>query len=117
MPRPTQQDFRAALWTVLSLSSIRRQLRQGRVDHVRLRRPPSLPPTASRGIYGVLRRRRNSCLERALLLQVWYASQGHRRDVVIGVTSPQDFLAHAWLDGDARCHHESFHEILRLPPR
>ncbi len=117
MSRSTQQNLRAALWTVITLISIRRQLRRGRVDQVTLRCPPSLPPTASRGVYGVLRRRRNSCLERALLLQAWYASQAHRRDVVIGVTAPQDFMAHAWLEGEVQCHDVSFHEILHLPPR
>lgn len=67
-------------------------------------------------MYGVLRRSRNSCLERALILQAWYANLGHQRDVVIGITSPDAFSAHAWLDGEPLCHDHDFYEILRLSP-
>ncbi len=66
-------------------------------------------------MYGVLRRWRNSCLQRALILQAWYACHGIQRDVVVGVTSPESFLAHAWLEGEALCHDKPFQEILRLP--
>lgn len=108
-------DVRAALWTLTTLRSIRRQLSGGQVDRLEVPRPATIPATASRGLYGVLRRRRNSCLERALLLQAWYATHGNPRDVVIGVTGPHGFAAHAWLDGETRCHDEGFREILRLP--
>lgn len=101
----------------MALRSVRRQLRDGPIDEITVRRPPPLPASASRGVYGVLRRRRHSCLERALLAQAWYAVHGHERDVVIGVTGPHRFKAHAWLDGEAACHEEGFHEILRVPPR
>ncbi|CAN5649373.1 hypothetical protein BH20ACT23_BH20ACT23_14520 [soil metagenome] len=57
-----------------------------------------------------------TCLERATVLQAWYAAQGQRRDLIIGVTAPQTgFRAHAWLDGDPPCHTEGFHELLRRP--
>src|SRR5687768_3528235 len=113
--RVTAPELRAALWTVRGLRSVRHQLRHQRVDQVRLRLPSRLPANASRGVYAVLRRQRHSCLERALVLQRWYASQGQHREVVIGVTGPHDFLAHAWLEGETTCHDSPFAEIMRLP--
>jgi hypothetical protein len=69
-----------------------------------------------RRVRGVLRGARATCLERALLLQAWYLAQGEKRDLVIGVTAPsQGFAAHAWLDGDAPCHGDRFHELTRRP--
>ena len=81
-----------------------------------LSEPPSLPPSSARGVRVVLRNRPNSCLERALVLQRWEAAQGYPRDVVIGVTAPDDFKAHAWLDGDPSESGE-FAELLRAPGR
>ena len=118
LDRPLRlDDVRAALWTFKSLKSIRRQLSRGRVDQLEVPSPAAIPATASRGLYGVLRRWHGSCLERALLLQAWYGTHGNPRDVVIGVTGPLEFSAHAWLDGEARCHDEGFREILRVPAR
>jgi len=65
-------------------------------------------------VAAVLARRPASCLERALVLQRWDAAHGRPRDVVIGVTSPADFSAHAWLDGDP-AGAGPFQELLRLP--
>jgi hypothetical protein len=48
------------------------------------------------------------------VLQRWYAAQGTRKDVVIGVTAPAEgFTAHAWLDGEEA---QRFREIHRLAP-
>jgi hypothetical protein len=59
---------------------------------------------------------RANCLVRASVRQAWYAAHGDLRDVVIGVTAPSGgFAAHAWLDGDAPCHSDGFHELLRRP--
>jgi hypothetical protein len=59
---------------------------------------------------------RANCLVRATVRQAWYAAHGDLRDVVIGVTAPSGgFAAHAWLDGDAPCHSDGFHELLRRP--
>jgi hypothetical protein len=64
----------------------------------------------------VLRRGRYTCLVSATVRQAWYAAQGDRREVVIGVTAPREgFRAHAWLEGDAPCHEHSFEELLRRP--
>jgi len=48
----------------------------------------------------VLRRRGESCLVRAVVLQAWEAAHGRRRDLIVGVTDPAGFRAHAWLEGD-----------------
>ena len=80
--------------------------------------PPRLPRSAQRGVLGVLRRQRSTCLERALVLQRWHASQGNPRDVVVAVKGPtMDFAAHAWLDGEPDGEAGVFSELLRLPPR
>jgi Transglutaminase-like superfamily len=93
---------------------VRRQLDRLPVDRVRVRRPPSLPARAGRGVDAVLRRLEPSCLERALVLQRWLAARGDRRDVIIGVTAPGDgFRAHAWLEGE---NGSSFTEIARVGP-
>ena len=56
-------------------------------------------------------------MERALVLQTWYAAHGDRRDVVVGVTAPgPEFRAHAWLDGDEPCAGERFAELTRRAP-
>lgn len=49
---------------------------------------------------GALRRWRESCLVNAIVLQAWEAAHGRRRDLVVGVTGPNGFRAHAWLEGD-----------------
>jgi Transglutaminase-like superfamily len=114
---PTVADARATTWAIASLRSVRRQLRAGSVEAVRLDRPPLLPPHAARAVHRVLGVRHATCLERALVLQAWFAMRGHPRAVVIGVSGPQDFAAHAWLDGEAQCHADEYHEIHRLPAR
>jgi hypothetical protein len=107
-------SLRAAWWALRALSAIRGDLKSRRIHDVRVPGPPQLSEGAARGVAAVLRRRQHTCLERALLLQTWYASQGQRRDVVIGVTSPADsFAAHAWLDGDPDGDGD-FEEVLRL---
>jgi hypothetical protein len=78
--------------------------------------PRSAPRHATRGVRTVLRHGNATCLERSLVLQRWYAAQGIERDVVIGVTSPADFSAHAWLDGDPTEPAAEFRELHRLAP-
>lgn len=112
----TWSDLRATVWALKSLRAVRGQLRHNRVDRVRLRTAPRLPATARRGVDAALRRRRHSCLERALILQSWYAGQGRPLEVVIGVTGPHEFAAHAWLDGETY-QEQPFQEIMRLSPR
>jgi Transglutaminase-like superfamily len=62
--------------------------------------PPRLPPASVRGVRAVLRRIGETCLVNAIVLQAWEAAHGRRRDLIVGATGPQDFGAHAWLDGD-----------------
>ena len=104
-------------WTLSGLRSVRRQLRNAPVNRVQVQPPRRRAAVAERAVCWMLRQRRASCLERALVLQAWYSGQGVPREVVIGVTSPEHFQAHAWLDGDTKCHEARFAEILRLSPR
>jgi Transglutaminase-like superfamily len=107
--------IRAALWTLRSLVRARRALRKGGLADVELSDPPQLPGAAARGVYAVLRRQPNTCLERAIVLQRWLRSRGSAMDVVIGVKGgSRDFEAHAWLDGELV--DPSFTELTRLPP-
>jgi hypothetical protein len=108
-------SWRAALWTFGALRDVRRELGESRAADVRVSPPPHLPARAIAGVEGVLSRRPNTCLMRALVLQSWYRGQGDPRDVVIGVTAPRaGFRAHAWIDGEAPCHEENFVELTRL---
>ena len=50
---------------------------------------------------GALRRWHESCLVNAIVLQAWEAAHGRRRDLVVGITGPDGFSAHAWLQGDS----------------
>jgi len=88
-------------------------MRTGGLDGLALPAVPPLSPAARRGVDGTLRRTGASCLEQAVVRQAWAASQGEHRDVVVGVSSPRDFGAHAWLDGDPPAASDGFHEILR----
>lgn len=111
---PSLATLRAAWWAQRALLRARRQLSRHGVESIALPAPPRVSQHAVRGVLALLRRRRHSCLERALVLQRWLAAHGESRDVVIGVRSPRErFGAHAWLDGDESG--EAFHELRRLP--
>ena len=77
-------------------------------------RPPSVAPSARRGVTAALGRRGSSCLVSSIVLQRWDAAQGRLREVVIGVKGVDEFEAHAWLDGDPDSQHAGFVEIRRL---
>ena len=112
---PSLATLRAAWWAQRALRRARRQLgRRRAIDRIALPAPPALSEHAVRGVLALLRRRRHSCLERALVLQRWLAAHGQPRDVVIGVTSAGErFGAHAWLEGEDASG-EPFHELRRL---
>jgi Transglutaminase-like superfamily len=108
-------DIRAAAWTALALRDVRRQLRKGIVQGVSARPSPPLPAEAVRGVEALLRRKRHTCLERALVLQRWYADHDDARDVVIAGRGTADvFEAHAWVEGDPDPLVGQFREMLRL---
>ena len=115
-PRTDVAAWRGALWAARALVAARRQLRARPLGEVRVGAPPALPSRAERGVTAVLRRGRASCLERSLVLQRWHAAHGERHDVVIGVTGPADFLAHAWLDGELDLATVPYREVTRLRP-
>jgi transglutaminase superfamily protein len=107
---------RAAFWTLRALGRVRRQLRRAGLGRIELPAPPPVPESAVRGVSAALRRRPASCLERALVLQRWYAAHGRPHDVVIGVAgSSADFRAHAWLEGDVEDLAQSYRELSRVP--
>jgi hypothetical protein len=106
---------RAAWWAWLSLRRVKRLLPSAGVEAV-VAPPPRLPACAERGVWVVLDRSPATCLERALVLQRWFLSQGRSHDVVLGVAPVgETAAAHAWLDGlDPEDH--GFAEIYRLVP-
>jgi hypothetical protein len=108
--------LRAAAWTARSLRRVRRDLARDGLQGARVPAPPQLPAAARRGVFAVLRRRPNTCLERALVLQRWEAAHGAGADVVIGVRAPtDDFVAHAWLETMPDAPATDFRELMRLP--
>jgi Transglutaminase-like superfamily len=108
--------LRAALWTVRALRRTKRDLARHGLDGARVAPPPPLPAHARRGVMAIIRRRPNTCLERALVLQRWEAVHGSASDVVIGVPGRGgDFVAHAWLDHMPDGQAAAYHEIHRIP--
>jgi hypothetical protein len=107
-------SLRAAWWTLRAIRTARGNLRRPDFGADRIPLPPPVSANAGHAVRGVLARRHDSCLVRALVLQRWHAAHGERRDLVIGVTPPrQGFRAHAWIDGDPTCHEAGFIELLR----
>jgi hypothetical protein len=106
-----------ALWAALAAQVVRRRLKQDGVG-ARVPAPPRLGPGANRGVMGALSRLKPTCLERALVLQAWLASQGTCRDVVIGVPPDgmQSAPAHAWVDGTDAVSPAKYLELHRLRP-
>jgi Transglutaminase-like superfamily len=93
----------------------RRALARGKVRDIVLPDPPRLPESAIRGVEAFLRRRPNTCLERALVRQRWLLAQGKPRAIAIGVTAPsQGFTAHAWLVGEDDPVGSAYRELTRL---
>lgn len=107
----------AALWAAAAARLVRRRLKRDGL-RARVPRPPRVGPRGGRGVRAALRRLSPSCLERALVEQIWLASQGMPRDVVIGV--PHDGMkeapAHAWVDGIDDLSPTHYLELHRLPP-
>jgi hypothetical protein len=109
--------LRAAWWTLRAVRHAERELQRRPLESVMATLPsvPALPDRAGRGVNAVLRRRDDTCLERAVVLQAWEAAHGRRRDLVIGVTSPRDgFKAHAWLEHERVS--PEYAELLRRAP-
>jgi hypothetical protein len=110
--------LRGALWAAIAARLIRYRLKRHGLK-ARVPRPPRLRPEAARGVMGVLRRLDPTCLERALVEQAWLASQGIKRDVIIGVLRDgfESGPAHAWVDGTSFASEATYVELHRLPPR
>jgi Transglutaminase-like superfamily len=111
----TPTNLRAAWWALRTASRTRRLLdSEGLEAAIGPPPPPNLPDAGIRGVRGALRRRRESCLVKSIVVQSWEAAHGRRRDLIIGVTTPSEFGAHAWLDGDTAVTPSTpYQEILR----
>lgn len=111
--------WRGALWAASALRTVRRQLRTGPLDAVRVPAPTRVSVAAGTGANAVLRRARRprtTCLQEALVRQAWYAARGDRRDLVVAVGAPVErFGAHAWLAGDPEDTREDRPVLLRRP--
>ena len=109
-------SLRAAIWALRALRATRRDLARRGLEGARVAPPPALPAHARRGVLAVIRRRPNTCLERALVLQRWEAAHGALSDVVIGVPGRSgDFVAHAWLEHMPDGQVAAYHELMRIP--
>jgi hypothetical protein len=119
MGRFSTPNLRAAWWAWWSARRTERNLRRYGLDGaLELRPPPPLPAEAERGVRAALRRTEETCLVRSIVLQRWYAAHAEPRDLIIGVTSPDDeFQAHAWLEGEQVEAEGPFRELLRRPAR
>jgi hypothetical protein len=101
MRRFHHANLRAAWWAVRTARRTRSILNARGLDPaLGPPAPPALPAAAERGVRGALRRYRETCLVNAIVLQAWEAAHGRRRDLVVGITGPESFRAHAWLQGD-----------------
>jgi hypothetical protein len=108
--------LRAAAWAARALRATRRDLARHGLEGARVIAPPALPSHARRGVLAIIRRKPNTCLERALVLQRWEAAHGAGADVVIGVPGrSQDFVAHAWLETMPDAQVGAYHELMRIP--
>ena len=107
-------DIRGGVWALRSLRVARRSLAHDPLAPLDL---PPVPedPAGERGVAFALGRARATCLERVSIQQEWLLAHGIERDVIIGVTGPRDFTAHAWLDGDGDS--RDHQEIMRRRPR
>jgi hypothetical protein len=110
------EAWRGAWWAHRALRSARKQLRDRGIDGLVVPAPRHATARAERGVNAVLRRVPLTCLERAVVLQTWRAALDDPREVVIGVRPGEQFVAHAWLDGENDPLATQFHELMRLPP-
>jgi len=106
---------RAAWWAHRALSEVRSKLAAGGFSRVAVPPPPNLPAEGLRGVDALLRRRRHTCLEGALIRQRWLSAHGVKREVVIGVCGAgASFRAHAWVAGEEDSAANGMRELARI---
>jgi hypothetical protein len=93
----------------------RRRVAAGGLPPFELPKAPAVPLSAGYGVELALRPPVFTCLVRASVRQAWFAAHGVARDLVIGVTTPDDFKAHAWLEGDDPRASTGYSELYRRP--
>ena len=104
-----------AAWAWHASRQAQRQLKRDGLRALSLRPPPRL--AAWRGVCIVLNRRNLTCLERSAVRQRWYSARGSPRDLIVGVGKRDDeFVMHAWLEGDADERSTTFTQLLRAKP-
>ncbi len=110
-----RERVRAAAWALRAFSSVHAELREDGLS-TKVPAPPPLPSRTLRTVEVVLRIRRATCLERALVVQRWFAARSVPRTVVVGISeSPGAFAAHAWVEGhDAPAFFEGYQPIRRV---
>jgi hypothetical protein len=116
-PHTVRNRIRAILWAMRARIVARRASLRSGFDGVEIARAPETGLQWTRDVQRVLSVTRSNCLVVSIVLQEWYAAQGHRYDLVIGVTPPSaGFRAHAWLDMPEE-HIDGYAEITRVSAR
>lgn len=113
--RALPAKIRALAWALQAARLAQRQLADGGLDGLALPPPPDLPYVAKSGVEVGLQLSSRNCLVRSAVRQAWYAAHGRNVDLVIGVTRPSDFKAHAWLASDPPAQSAGYEEIARRP--
>jgi hypothetical protein len=107
--------LRALAWAWRAALDARRQVAAGELPPLDLPPVPKVPLSAEYGVHLALQPRLFTCLVRASVRQAWLSGHGVARDLVIGVTEPGEFKAHAWLEGDPPHGQAGYLELLRRP--
>src|SRR5689334_1101935 len=107
--------LKALAWAWRAAKHARDQIEAGELPPLDLPPVPDVPLSAEHGVRIALQLRLFTCRVRASVRQTWLAAHGIERDVVIGVTAPGDFKAHAWLEGDPPHGRAGYLELLRRP--
>src|SRR3954468_23724247 len=111
--RQRADAVRALAWAWRAANQARTQIEAGELPPLALPPVPKVPLSAEHGVRIALQPRLFTCLVRASVRQTWLSAHGIERDVVIGVTAPGEFKAHAWLDGDPPHGRTGYLELLR----
>jgi hypothetical protein len=107
---------RALFWAWRSTAVVRARLRDDGGVAVPVPAPPQLPAAAIRGVNWGIRLGKASCLERSLVRQRWYRSQGRDRTIIVGVAlDGPTAVAHAWLEGEEHLNDRDYVEMTRVP--
>jgi hypothetical protein len=112
-----RESVATARWTLSALRIVRDRLTENGLDAASAPPAPVVGATGEKTLRVVLCLSRETCLVKSLVRQSWYLVHGDERDLVIGITVPdEDFEAHAWLEGDDVEETDGFTELVRRRP-